>query len=777
MSQSLASEVNTVRIAQYCNEYPFAFNSNQKDQNIQCDIIVDDSRFLKDPYSLPLRDRLSWHLKQFADKTSSHGIPWVVEAPNGVYRTIWVFLLSFCLIMFIFQANSVIAKYRRNEKITSIQLKFETAPFPAITLCNLNPYKDSLLKDVDAIKKILDVYHSVLEQAGKTNRARKKSRVSRPKRFLDSIMNSEVKRQKRQQNHGFEASFAKCNCDQKEDSISCQTIVKEQPNSVEDTCMCAFDRETEDAWPCYPHKYWEINSCGYCDETGHCHLEAKEGIVNMNVKCLCQKIEPFCMRYKMDQDVLKLWEFYGKLLLNPSRIDEDAIIEALGFKAYEVAIVTKARENIIFAMAELSERQREALSIQKSQLIHKCSFNGAACDIDKDFINAADPTFGNCFVFNHNRTDPKVSVRAGANYGLRVLVFVNTTEYLPTTEAVGIRLTIHDADEYPFPETAGYSAPTGYISSFGVQLARISRLPEPYGKCVPSGVDQKYIYQGYKYSLEGCYRTCFQDEAVSRCGCGDPRFPVINAKHCQVFDPVARKCLDTIAQELSVVDPEALKCVCEQPCEQPSYKVSYSCANWPSGSLNISVGKCDLPPNECNEYYAENGAMIEVFYEALNYEVLSETEAYGLVKMMADFGGQLGLCQPDILSYFTPCLAPVPIPMMYSKDKDISPLPKRTGHPYQSRQQPSHKKPRTSFTKSQVQILENRFKDQKYLASMERSILAAQLDMSDAQVKTWFQNRRTKWRRQEAEARDNEVRNVVRLVTSYRNQLVDMSQH
>ena len=49
----------------------------------------------------------------------------------------------------------------------------------------------------------------------------------------------------------------------------------------------------------------------------------------------------------------------------------------------EVAIVTKAKENIIFAMSELSEKQRMALSIQKHQLIHKCSFNGIACDIDR----------------------------------------------------------------------------------------------------------------------------------------------------------------------------------------------------------------------------------------------------------------------------------------------------------------------------------------------------------------------------------------------------------
>lgn len=42
--------------------------------------------------------------------------------------------------------------------------------------------------------------------------------------------------------------------------------------------------------------------------------------------------------------------------------------------------------------------------------------------------------------------------------------------------------------------------------------------------------------------------------------------------------------------------------------------------------------------------------------------------------------------------------------------------------------------------------LEKRFHRQKYLASAERSALAKGLKMTDAQVKTWFQNRRTKWR-------------------------------
>jgi len=71
---------------------------------------------------------------------------------------------------------------------------------------------------------------------------------------------------------------------------------------------------------------------------------------------------------------------------------------------------------------------------------------------------------------------------------------------------------------------------------------------------------------------------------------------------------------------------------------------------------------------------------------------------------------------------------------------------RRVGHPYQNRTPPKRKKPRTSFSRLQIMELEKRFQRQKYLASGERSALAKTLKMTDAQVKTWFQNRRTKWR-------------------------------
>ncbi|XP_025047706.1 T-cell leukemia homeobox protein 2 [Alligator sinensis] len=89
---------------------------------------------------------------------------------------------------------------------------------------------------------------------------------------------------------------------------------------------------------------------------------------------------------------------------------------------------------------------------------------------------------------------------------------------------------------------------------------------------------------------------------------------------------------------------------------------------------------------------------------------------------------------------------------------------RRVGHPYQNRTPPKRKKPRTSFSRVQICELEKRFHRQKYLASAERAALAKALKMTDAQVKTWFQNRRTKWRRQTAEEREAERQQANRLM-------------
>nr|XP_008200842.1 PREDICTED: hematopoietically-expressed homeobox protein hhex isoform X2 [Tribolium castaneum]XP_015838062.1 PREDICTED: hematopoietically-expressed homeobox protein hhex isoform X2 [Tribolium castaneum]XP_015838067.1 PREDICTED: hematopoietically-expressed homeobox protein hhex isoform X2 [Tribolium castaneum] len=51
------------------------------------------------------------------------------------------------------------------------------------------------------------------------------------------------------------------------------------------------------------------------------------------------------------------------------------------------------------------------------------------------------------------------------------------------------------------------------------------------------------------------------------------------------------------------------------------------------------------------------------------------------------------------------------------------------------------------FTANQTDALEKRFTSHKYLSPEDRKLLAESLKLTDRQVKTWFQNRRAKWRR------------------------------
>ncbi|KXJ08076.1 homeobox protein pnx [Exaiptasia diaphana] len=66
---------------------------------------------------------------------------------------------------------------------------------------------------------------------------------------------------------------------------------------------------------------------------------------------------------------------------------------------------------------------------------------------------------------------------------------------------------------------------------------------------------------------------------------------------------------------------------------------------------------------------------------------------------------------------------------------------------------------RTAFTSSQLKSLEEKFQEKKYLTISERNSLAKAMHLTDTQVKTWFQNRRTKWKKQMAPEYEATIRN------------------
>ncbi|XP_072288943.1 transcription factor LBX2 [Eucyclogobius newberryi] len=83
------------------------------------------------------------------------------------------------------------------------------------------------------------------------------------------------------------------------------------------------------------------------------------------------------------------------------------------------------------------------------------------------------------------------------------------------------------------------------------------------------------------------------------------------------------------------------------------------------------------------------------------------------------------------------------------------------------------RKSRTAFTNHQIYELEKRFLYQKYLSPADRDQIAQQLGLSNAQVITWFQNRRAKLKR-DLEEMKADVESLKKLTPQTLQKLVTM---
>ncbi|XP_073349863.1 homeobox protein BarH-like 2 [Pagrus major] len=111
---------------------------------------------------------------------------------------------------------------------------------------------------------------------------------------------------------------------------------------------------------------------------------------------------------------------------------------------------------------------------------------------------------------------------------------------------------------------------------------------------------------------------------------------------------------------------------------------------------------------------------------------------------------------PHVPQVSSPGVVPSHLPLLSPQhQRGSEPSPSQTPLSISSeseteRSTPRLKKPRRSrtiFTELQLMGLEKKFQKQKYLSTPDRLDLAQSLGLTQLQVKTWYQNRRMKWKK------------------------------
>ncbi|XP_019623542.1 PREDICTED: acid-sensing ion channel 2-like [Branchiostoma belcheri] len=269
---------------------------------------------------------------------------------------------------------------------------------------------------------------------------------------------------------------------------------------------------------------------------------------------------------------------------------------------YPKAWVDKVKNENLKALSKMTTGHQnfavfvERVGHQKEDMIVNCEWRGSPCSA-KNFTHTF-THLGNCYTFNGMTLSRKVlsSSKPGEGNGLKVTINIENDEYMATNDVAGdamdagIKVMVHPQHEPPFVKELGFAVSPGFHTFVAIRKEVITTLPAPYGNCQERG-GQKYYPD---YSLSACRIECETEHVVHECGCRLVEMPV-----------------EYVREDFSLL-------------------IHYT------KTLNLDYLFISL-------FYSDNIAVLNVYYEALNYESIVQIPAIETEGLLGDLGGQMGL--------------------------------------------------------------------------------------------------------------------------------------
>ncbi|KAM8975271.1 acid-sensing ion channel 1 isoform 1-T1 [Pelodytes ibericus] len=340
-------------------------------------------------------------------------------------------------------------------------------------------------------------------------------------------------------------------------------------------------------------------------------------------------------------------------------VDSKMVFPAITFCNFNRFRVSKLTDNDIFSLCpiigspdggecaspEYSDTDFDMMQITDwashnlSEMMLKCRFQGMKCD--PNYFVPVFTRYGKCYTFNsgQNGRPPLVTTKGGTGNGLELMLDIQQDEYLPvwgetdeTSFEAGIKVQIHSQDEPPFIDQLGFGVAPGFQTFVSCQEQRLTYLPRPWGDCRSSAMDSEFFDT---YSISACRIDCETRYLVENCNCRMVHMPG-DASYCT--PELYKECADPALDFLVEKDNDF--CVCDTPCNMTRYGKELSMVKIPSKASARYLAK---KYNKSEQYILENILVLDIFFEALNYETIEQKKAYEVGGLLGDIGGQMGL--------------------------------------------------------------------------------------------------------------------------------------
>ena len=237
---------------------------------------------------------------------------------------------------------------------------------------------------------------------------------------------------------------------------------------------------------------------------------------------------------------------------------------------------------------------------------------------------------GMCYTFNgKGRLLPARQTRDGPETGISLVLNVDTDEYFApfSRDAVGLRIRLHDPDEFPQVDNGNILLAPGVDVYMSLQKQVVHHLKKPYSE-VDCNNDP-----GYSYTI--CRSECAKRKVFD---CGHCSFTRDSDAPCSFIEGI-----QCYANNYNIWYSTDNQCDCPRQCHVTKFEHKMSTATFPNEFATQFYTSQPNWPFNSTASIRRNTVRLAIYYETLTTEEIYEQPLVNQWQLFSTVGGLMGL--------------------------------------------------------------------------------------------------------------------------------------